>query len=237
MVHFQGRQVATLRPSDSAFTFGRGSTCTLRFAHDAMAGRPDRDVSRHAGSIRWDGGVWVVCNDSATRPFDIVVRGVSNPLPPRSSPDSHSVWAVSPPGLDIRIPAPSGPYLLSVGYENERSIDPRPQAGRDSSTNQLRGPTDHERLLLAAKFLALPDPGDAVGNREAAEYATAARSPGEPPTTESAVGDCVGRWCQKLQQQGVIAISGRDNINQLGRQLLAWGVLRQEDRYLLRPWQ
>jgi hypothetical protein len=90
-------------------------------------------------------------------------------------------------------------------------------------------------LLLAAKFLALPDPGDAVGNREAAGYASAAR-PHEELVTAKAVEDCVGRWCKKLQEElGVTGINGRDNINQLGRQLLAWGFLRQEDRKQLRP--
>ncbi|MGH3912291.1 MAG: hypothetical protein ACRDTC_02595 [Pseudonocardiaceae bacterium] len=39
----------------------------------------------------------------------------------------------------------------------------------------LREMNDHDRLLLAAKLLALPTPGDVVGNREAAQYATAAR--------------------------------------------------------------
>jgi hypothetical protein len=89
-------------------------------------------------------------------------------------------------------------------------------------------------LLLAAKFLALPDPGDAVGNREAARYASAAR-PHDKPVTERAVEDCVGRWSRKLQEFGVTGINGRDNINQLGRQLLGWGILRQENRMLLRP--
>jgi hypothetical protein len=97
----------------------------------------------------------------------------------------------------------------------------------------LRDPTEHERLLLAAKFLALPDPGDAVGNREAAEYASAAR-PRDKPVTERAVDNCVARWSRSLQDLGVTGIGGRDNINQLGRQLLAWGLLRQEHRNLLR---
>jgi hypothetical protein len=108
-----------------------------------------------------------------------------------------------------------------------------PPGPDEPSTSPLWEPNDHERLLLAAKFLALPDPGAAVGNREAAEYASAAR-PHDKPVTERTVEDCVGRWCKKLQELGVTGISGRDNINQLGRQLLAWGLLRQEDR-LVRP--
>jgi hypothetical protein len=215
VIYFQGRQIVVLRPGHAPFTFGRGHDRTLRFGHDSVNGGPDLHISRHVGSIRFSGGLWVVCNDSDSRPFDVVVRGVSNPLPPRTAPDSHS-------------------YLLSVSIDDPRPAMQDPPGHGDPSTVPLREPTDHDRLLLAAKFLALPDPGDAVGNREAAEYASAAR-PHDNPVTEKAVDNCVVRWCRKLQELGVTGISGRDNINQLGRQLLAWGLLRQEDRKLLRP--
>ncbi|MGH3674053.1 MAG: hypothetical protein ACRDSH_26015 [Pseudonocardiaceae bacterium] len=232
VAHFQGRQVAVLRPGKPPFNFGRGHDSTLRFGHDSVNGEPDLHISRHVGSIRYDGGLWVVCNDSASRPFDVIVRGVSNPLPPRTTSGSFSRWAVSPPGLEIRVGAPSGRYLLSISIKGPPQLVHDPPRRDEPSTMPLREPTCHERLLLAAKFLALPDPGDAVGNREAAEYASTAR-PEDRPVTERAVEDCVGRWCRKLQELGVTGISGRDNINQLGRQLLAWGLLRQEDRTLL----
>jgi hypothetical protein len=229
VVLFQGRQVAGLRPGNPPFTFGRGHDRTLRFGHDSVDGGPDLHLSRHVGSIRYSGGLWVVYNDSGSRPFDVIVRGVANPLPPHTASDSHSRWAVSPPGLAIRVGAPSGRYLFSISISGSRApvLDlPEPD---EPNTVPLREPTNHERSLLAAKFLALPDPGDAVGNREAAEYASTAR-PHDRPVTERAVEDCVGRWCKKLQELGVTGIGGRDNINQLGRQLLAWGLLRQEDR-------
>lgn len=130
--------------------------------------------------------------------------------------------------------APSGRYLLSINIDGPWSPIADQPGGGDPSTLPLQPVTEHDRLLLAAKFLALPTPGDAVGNREAAQYATVA-GPHDRPTTERAVDNCVGRWCKKLQELGVTGISGRDNINQLGRQLLAWGFLRQEDRKLLLP--
>lgn len=232
VVHFQGRQVAVLHPGSPPFTFGRGRDRTLRFGHDSVNGRPDLHISRHVGSIRYGGGLWVVCNDSSSRPFDVIVRGVSNPLPPRTATDSLSRWAVSPPGLEIRVGAPTGRYLLSASIDDPRSPTLDPPEHGDPGTAPLREPTAHERLLLAAKFLALPDPGDAIGNREAAAYASAAQ-PHEELVTAKAVEDCAGRWCKVLQQLGVTGISGRENINQLGRQLLAWGLLRQEDRKLL----
>jgi hypothetical protein len=135
--------------------------------------------------------------------------------------------------LEIRVPAPTGRYLLSISIDDPRPpVVDSPEHG-DPSTSPLWEPTDHERLLLAAKFLSLSDPGEAIGNQEAAEYASAPR-PREVSVTAKAVEDCVGRWCKRLQELGVTGINGRDNINQLGRQLLAWGFLRQEDRRRLR---
>lgn len=232
VVLFQSRQVTLLCPGDPPFTFGRGYDRTLRFGHDVVAGRPDLHISSNAGSIRWAEGRWVVCNDSKTRPFDVIVRGVANPLPPRSSPDSRSEWAVSPPGLEIRVVAPSGQYLLSIEFDAPRSLIAE-TTGDEGQTMPLREVSDHDRLLLAAKFLTESTPGDAVGNRKAALHATAAR-PHDRPVTERAVDNCVGRWREKLEELGVTGIGGRDNINQLGRQLLAWGFLRQEDHKLLR---
>lgn len=227
LVAFMGCQRATLCPGDPPFTFGRGSDRTLQFGHDTVSGGPDLDISRNAGSIYYDQGLWVLRNDSASRPFDVIVRGVSNPLP------KHTRWAIGPPDLEIRISGEAGRYLLGVSADDPRPVPVENPKSGDDGTRPLPEPTDRDRLLLTAKFLALPDPGDAVGNKEAAEYASAAR-PHEEPVTAKAVEDCVGRWCRRLLERGVIGIGGRDNINQLGRQLLAWGYLRQEDRKLLR---
>jgi hypothetical protein len=200
-----------------------------------MNGAPDRDISRNAGSIHHNNGLWVLCNDSTSRPFDVIVRNVANPLPPRTSPDQPAPrWAISPPGLEIRVCGATGRFILGVRVANPwpQAVDsPKPS---DPTTEPLRELTDRDRLLLTAKFLALPDPGEAVGNLEAAEYATAA-APQAEPVTAKAVEDCVGRARTKLLALGVPGISGRDNINQLGRQLLAYSLLRQEDRKLLRP--
>ena len=185
VVHFQGRQAAVLRPGNPPFTFGRGHDRTLRFGHNLRGGE-DRHISRNVGRIQYGDGLWVVYNDSDTRPFDVIVRGVSNPLPPRIASDSYSRWAISPPGLEIRVGAPSGRYLLSVGLDDPRPPALDPPGYDDPGTIKLREPTEHERLLLAAKFLSLPDPGEAVGNREAAEYASAARPDDRPDRTGGA---------------------------------------------------
>jgi hypothetical protein len=65
----------------SPFTFGRGYDRTLRFGHDSVHGRPDLHISRHAGSIRYGGGLSVVCKDSDSRPL-VIVRGYLTRYPP-----------------------------------------------------------------------------------------------------------------------------------------------------------
>ncbi|MGH3912292.1 MAG: hypothetical protein ACRDTC_02600 [Pseudonocardiaceae bacterium] len=94
----------------------------MRFGHDVFVGKPDLHISSNASSILWEEGRRVVCNGSKTRPFDVILRGVANPLPPRSSSDSRSEWAVSLPGLDIRMVAPSGRYLLSIKCDSPRAL-------------------------------------------------------------------------------------------------------------------
>jgi hypothetical protein len=151
----------------------------------------------------------------------------ANHTPSRSSSIAAHAAQPARPGYQGRRTVGALPVLDQC--QRQPGPSTRPPRTRRANTVPLREPTNHERSLLAAKFLALPDPGDAVGNREAAEYASTAR-PHDRPVTERAVEDCVGRWCKKLQELGVTGIGGRDNINQLGRQLLAWGLLRQEDR-------
>ncbi len=139
VVLFQGRQVAGLRPGNPPFTFGRGHDRTLRFGHDSVDGGPDLHLSRHVGSIRYSGGLWVVHNDSGSRPFDVIVRGVANPLPPHTASDSHSRWAVSPPGLAIRVGAPSGRYLFSISISGSRAPVTRPARTRRAQHRPAAG--------------------------------------------------------------------------------------------------
>lgn len=83
-------QVLTAGPT--ACLFGRGNQCQLRIGH-RVPGGADRNISRVAGSIRWDSG-WTVHNESTSRPFDIIVRGTHRhpeQLAPLSRPDVRPV--------------------------------------------------------------------------------------------------------------------------------------------------
>lgn len=223
-----------LLPDAPALTFGRGRTCTLRVARD------DLDVSRHAGTIRFDNGLWLVANESTTRPLDIVLEGTAFPLPPRT-PHSFSEWAISPspPDLQIRIYGHYGPYELTVTNHAHR---PAPSWDEDvatsgdmddDSTTDLPEPTRRERLVLAAKFLSLPVPGDATGDRDAANRVNDVLH-ADQQVTPKAVEDVVGKWRRRLKERlNVLGVDGQCNINVLGRKLLALGVIRQEDAKLL----
>jgi hypothetical protein len=234
-VLLDGAEVCVLSPGAAPCLFGRGLECDLRIGH-RVPGGADRNLSRIAGSIRWDGR-WSVHNESGSRPFDIIVRGMVFPLPPRATSQT-SVWAVSPPGLDVHLVTPTSEHLIRLVMP-----DPQRPGGHTTaddldvdgpSTFPLSEPSRHERLLLAAKFLSGPLPGDAIGNSEAAELVNQVRPKHTRPATARAVEDVARRWRDRLEGLGVTGIEGRENINHLGRQLLAYGFIRQEDRALLR---
>jgi hypothetical protein len=222
-----GQKEFCLVPDSPALTFGRGRRCTIRLPSD------DLDVSRHAGTIRSDNGLWLVANESTTRPLDIVLDGTAYSLSPRT-PDSFSEWAISPspPDLEVRVYGNYGPYRLTVtnhAYRSSPSSDAPPDHIDDDSTTDLPEPTDRERVLLAAKFLSLPVPGDAIGDRDAAALANGVL-PEVAHVTPKALEDVVGKWRRRLQERlNVVGIDGQANINVLGRKLLSLGVIRQED--------
>ncbi|MBO0875975.1 MAG: hypothetical protein J2P19_21545 [Pseudonocardia sp.] len=239
-VLLDGAPVRVLSPGVEPCLFGRGIECDLRIGHRGPMGA-DRNMSRIAGSIRWDGR-WSVHNESGSRPFDIIVRGMVIPLPPRLTAEP-SVWAVSPPGLEVHLVTPTSEHLIGLVLPDPQR--PRGHATADHlddegpSTFPLSVPSRHERLLLAAKFLSGPLPGDAIGNSEAAELVNRVRPERTRPVTARAVEDVARRWRDRLEALGVTGIDGRENINHLGRQLLAYGFIRQENKGLLRArsWQ
>jgi len=234
-VLLDGTLQRVLSPGSRPYLFGRGSQCDLRIGHHG-AGGGDRNISRTAGSIRWEDGLWLVRNDSDSRPFDIIVRDFVIPLPPQFVLDAPSVWAIGPPGVEVRIVTPTSAFLLGIVLGRPGQVVPPDESSETGpSTFSLDEPSQHDRQLLAAKFLTQPRPGDAVGNMEAAYRVNQARSPNDRIVTDKAVEDSVSRWKEKLRQLGVDGIDGRENVNHLGRQLLAYGFLRQEDRELFRP--
>lgn len=232
------RDPIVLRPGAPTLTIGRSRSCSLRVGHDSAGGGPDLEVSRNVASIWWADRLWWLRNDSTTRPVDIVVHGARISLLPQASDDDHLVWPISQPGLTVMIAGPFGPYELglSVDYGHERPECCERGGDVEPSTNKIPPVTPRDRLILAAKFLAHPGaPGDAIGDADAAARANVALAGVGRLVTPKAVEDSVAKWRFRLQQRGVSEIDGQRHINDLGRTLLAWGVLRQQDRRLLCP--
>lgn len=221
-----GELVRVLKAGCPPFTFGRGSGCCLRLGGRGQNG--DRHISRTAGSLHWQDGLWTVQNDGS-RAFDIL-DPVVVPWPP------GAIWAIGPDGVELKINSPIRPYVIHLqpaGPPPGARFDPsEPLSDIDPSTFPLPSPSPHDRMLLAAKFLSRRRPGVAIGNRKAADRANAV---GRTHVTPKAVEDAVRNWKERLQAIGVSGIEGRENVNQLGFSLLAYGVIRQEYALPLPP--
>jgi hypothetical protein len=187
-VHFQGRQVAVLRPGHPPFTFGRGQDRTLRFGHD-VHGKSDRYISRNVGSILYDDGLWVVCNDSTSRPFDVIVRGCPThyrrtPHQTRTlgglsaRPDWRSGSARRPGGTCSR--SSSTPPLLGPRWRLQSTGNPPPSRCVDQP------PTNGCCSRPSSSPCPIPETRSAIGRPPGTRpphSPTASRSPKEPSKT------------------------------------------------------
>ncbi len=142
---------------------------------------------------------------------------------------------VVPPGLRVRIPSEQAEYHLRLAVDAPRTTTrltrPLPQ-GHPSTTSRLPELSPHDRLLLTAKFLYNNIPVDAVGDGAAAEIAGAvlARHDSQAGSvTAKDVEKRVSYWRGLLKERGVECISGQQHTNEVGTQLLAWGVLAPSD--------
>ncbi len=222
--------VCVLEPGCPTFVIGRGRQCQLRIGGSGSGG--DRHISRTVASVRWRRGAWTVQNDSQSRPLDVVVDSTVVPLRPFVDGAGPSTFVLGPTGATLRVSSLSQRFHISlrpVGAVVESAPIPVPDP-RDPSTLRLRKPTPHDALLLSAKFLSRRHSGYAVGNEVAAARANAARGNREARITARAVENSVARWREQLQLIGVQNIDGRDNINQLGVELLKHGVIAESDR-------
>lgn len=93
-------------------------------------------------------------------------------------------------------------------------------------------PNDRDRILLTAKSLYDNIPVEAVGDAEAARIASAVlarRDPKAKLVTCDEVEKRVYYWRGLLNGRGVECINGQRHTNDVGTQLLAWGVLAPSD--------
>jgi hypothetical protein len=178
----------------------------------------------------------VLCNRSAKRPFVVVVLGRHRiPMAPATVTRSCE-WPIGPAGIVVELPAATGPYEVGL------RPDPAPGALEAwildttgaSTIRPFPEPTSHQRQVLAAKFLSRRQPGAAIGDERAAERVNRMRGPASCVTAK-AVGNVVAQWRRRFQELPLPDVGGRSNVDRLGVDLLAFGVLGEHDRLPLPP--
>lgn len=229
-----------LVPGGAVFTFGRSRPGDTHLHVGPPAGRDDCNVSRIAGSVRWDAGRWTLRNESETRPFVVVVHAHRIPMPPATARRSGD-WPIGPDGVLVELPTPTHVYEIELcpitppGADDPDDAE-LPEVSGPSTGRALPLATSHHRRLLAAKFLSRRRPGLAIGDELAAERARRAHPEEEKDTTARAVMNAVGVWRTRLQDDvGMPHVAGRNNIDNLGACLLAARVITEDDRLPLPP--
>jgi len=210
--------------------------------HPLVIGRPrgrykdeDQSISGTVCEVAFEAGLWGIRCLSSSHPIQINERDHDEVLPVCTEPARAARRVVVPPGLRVSIPSEQAEYHLRLTVDAPRTTmrltRPLPQ-GHPSTTSRLPEPTPCDRLLLTAKFLSNNIPVDAVGDGAAAEIANGVRARCDPkarPFTAKDVEKRVSYWRGLLRERGVESINGQQRTNEVGTQLLAWGVLAPSD--------
>jgi hypothetical protein len=128
------------------FTFGRDRSCTVCLATD------DAGVSRTAGRIAAEDGVWSVTNLSRKRPLHIVdSHGFVVPLPVAKSGWPASRRAVDQPRLTVLVAGDEWTYALTLNVDDTvREEDVPPLRDPVTTRTPMLQLTDKRREVLVA---------------------------------------------------------------------------------------
>ncbi|MGH3900948.1 MAG: FHA domain-containing protein [Pseudonocardiaceae bacterium] len=232
-----GEQIRLLAgPGGVPFRIGRHAENPL------VLGRPknrhgdtDESISKTICEIAFEDGLWGIRCLSASHPIELTERDRFEILPVCADPDLTTRRVLVPPGARVSIPSPHEQYHMRITIDDPRTEPrltlPLPKEGNPTKSRMPK-PNDRDRLLLTAKFLYNNIPVEAVGDAEAAEIASAVlarRYPQAELVTRDDVEKRVYYWRGLLKDRGVECISGQQHTNDVGTQLLAWGVLAPSD--------
>jgi hypothetical protein len=214
------------RHAENPLVLGRPRNCH---------GDADESISKTVCEVAFEDGLWGIRCLSTSHPIQLIERDREETLPVCADPDLATRRVLVPPGVQVSIPSPYERYHLRITIDAPRT-EPRltPPLPKEGNPTKSRMPAlnDRDRLILTAKFLYNNIPVNAVGDAEAAEIANAVlarRDPTTKPVTCKEVEKHVYRWRNLLISRGVEDISGQQRTNDVGIQLLAWGVLAPSD--------
>lgn len=216
-----GDQVHYVRPGDE-FSFGRSPDCTICLDDTDLA------ISRMAGRVEHDSGLWWVVNASSSRSLGIV--------------DEYGLRSVLPPGR--RRAAEGRTRVLADGVERtyEITLEPPEPALEDAGQSPVAGvgtPTTigeevvvnpADRAALIALFAGYLEEGPRY-DPNPKSYAAAAARLGWPRTT---LVKRIEYLRARLSAAGVPNLSGWNAMNNLAEYALTTGLITRADLEELR---
>jgi hypothetical protein len=224
LIVLYGSRVWRIRPGEM-FTFGRSPACGLVLPAE------DRGVSRLAGTVRHQGGLWWLRNDGSAPLHIVGDRGLRVELP------SGVAMPVQQWHTQVRLNGLFGPYTLRLRLpalddtpdRPARATAPPTGAGmedRDVTSTRLRLPlNEQDRLVLAARFedyLTRSPAGVPVPRSARA----AARRIGWQPHT-------VAKRCENIRERyarlGMPGLRGPRALDELATLLISTGELTAAD--------
>jgi hypothetical protein len=206
-------------------TFGRSPRTTL------CLDPTDLGISRVAGSLEADAGVWWLVNNSAVRPLEVV--------------DDVGIRTVLPPGRRLAVTAPITVIVEGATRRHALTID-LPEEAQDSSSSPVSGPqvdgnptraasevslTSADKLALVALFSGYLEPFPRY-DPHPKSYADAAARLDWPRTT---LVKRVEYMRTRLTNAGVPNLLGDNALQHLAEWALATGLIGRADLALLPP--
>jgi hypothetical protein len=209
-----------LSTQDGEFTFGRAETCTVCLDPE------DVGISRLAGSVGTDNGVWWVTNWSRARSFSVIDDiGFPKVLAPEQR------YAVEG-RVRVVVEGQLGSYELEVvGPARAAGDDPESMPGAPTAIGADVLIRDEDRVALAALFAGYLEDGRRY-DPHPRSYLAAATRLGWPKTT---LIKRIEYLRTRLDKAGVPNLMGDRALESLAEYVLAARVITKDDLRLLFP--
>ncbi|MFG2018935.1 hypothetical protein [Actinomadura geliboluensis] len=204
-------------------TFGRDPGCTIRLDPD------DHGISRRSGTVRWDGAIWWLVNDSGTRPLVVTDPHIARNLLPRRR--RHPLDIVTRVIVDGRL----GSHVLIVTPHEQPAADASDPGTEPFGLSTVSGLdvklTEKDLRAVAALFEEFMRTSRIENIRT---YRDAARRIGRHHT-EAQVRRRVENLRRRLRAAGIPQVAGDRGLQHLAEFLVHTGQLTFADVRRLLP--